>query len=658
MLGLALATGVGVGGSLLPGLERFSVDLLASASGATSTERLTATAEAFLDAPQSLVFGARNLAISRRDLGLTIDVSAAALSASIDHAALERALAGVPDLNRPPRDAQIGLEGVTVTLLPDQPGHRLDREALARLLTAQARRLDDSPVTLPLIEAPATTTTAALEPVAAWLRRAPARPLTLTGLPEPAAIPPVAIARALRIEPTGAVAPDPAAWERLLTPLAVALAVEPVEPDLLIAPGRAEMVPPREGRALDIAATTAAAWRALQAGQPTVTPVFRSLPTKQKAADLAAAAALAGRLLARPPALIAGDREWPLTANDVARLLRAEDGALVVDPVAANDVVRAVDARVAEPARRPLYRWRDERAIPEGDGEPGWRLDRPAARDALIAGLARGEATLTLPLVEQPVPAPPEGVVFHDLLAEGRTYFADSARERYTNVALGLKKIDAALVPPGGEFSFNQASGPVTLANGFKKGYGIAISNGKVTTLPSVGGGICQVATTLFHAVFRAGLPIGSRSWHLYWMPRYGRPPSGMTGLDATVDDQSALDFTFFNTTGAWLLIEATVEAGNAVVRLWGVSPGWSVTVDGPVITNVVRASQKMTERPDPSLPKGARVWVEHAEDGKTVAIRRTVRDDHGRLMERRTFVSRYAPAANVTLVGTGGETR
>ena len=62
-----------------------------------------------------------------------------------------------------------------------------------------------------------------------------------------------------------------------------------------------------------------------------------------------------------------------------------------------------------------------------------------------------------------------------------------------------------------------------------------------------------------------------------------------------------------------------------------------------------------MTERRDPSLPKGARVWVEHAEDGKTVLIQRSIYDDYGRLLARRDFISRYAPASNVTLVGTGG---
>jgi vancomycin resistance protein YoaR len=668
LLGFALATGLGAGGSLLPGLERLSLDLLAAA-GPARADRLLAAAEAYLDAPQDVTLGEQVWTIGRRALGLSLTVTPAAegrsalplgqppavLTAAIDAAALERALAALPELDRPPVDARLALEGVAVTLIPDQPGRRLDRAALAAALIERASQLDDSPVALPLVEVPAARRAADLAPAADWLRQVLARPLLLAGTPGPAAIPPAALAAALRVEPTGSVRPDPAAWERLLAPLAASLAVTPVEPDLTFVAGRAEVTPPRPGQILDIPATADAAWRALQAGQTAVMPVLRPVAPRWTAGDLAPAITTARRLLARPPVLVVDDLEWRLTPADLARLLRGDGDGLAIDPTAAGDLLRAVEARVAVAPRRPLYRWRDERAVPEDAGRPGRRLDRAAALAALRDGLARGEARLVLPMVAQPVPAPPAALAFPDLLAEGRTYFADSSRERSTNVALGLRKIDGALVPPGGLFSFNQASGPVTLAAGFKKGYGIAISNGKVTTLPSIGGGICQVATTLFHAVFHAGLPVGERNWHLYWMPRYGRPPSGMTGLDATVDDQSGLDFTFFNTTGAWLLVEATAEDGYAVVRLWGTSPGWRVTVDGPVITNVVRASHQMIERPDPSLPKGTRVWVEHAEDGKRVLIRRTVRDDLGRLLERRAFVSHYAPASNVTLVGTGG---
>ena len=59
--------------------------------------------------------------------------------------------------------------------------------------------------------------------------------------------------------------------------------------------------------------------------------------------------------------------------------------------------------------------------------------------------------------------------------------------------------------------------------------------NGGLTTVPAEAGGICQVSTTLFHAVFRSGLQVVERNWHSYWISIYGIAPTGLQGLDATI---------------------------------------------------------------------------------------------------------------------------
>src|SRR5947207_1158555 len=87
-------------------------------------------------------------------------------------------------------------------------------------------------------------------------------------------------------------------------------------------------------------------------------------------------------------------------------------------------------------------------------------------------------------------------------------------------------RADAA---PPEVFSFNEAVGPTTLATGFRVGYGITSNGDRPQTVPSVGGGICQVATTVFQAAFWAGLPFVERHYHLYWISRYGVAPSGRT---------------------------------------------------------------------------------------------------------------------------------
>jgi vancomycin resistance protein YoaR len=245
-------------------------------------------------------------------------------------------------------------------------------------------------------------------------------------------------------------------------------------------------------------------------------------------------------------------------------------------------------------------------------------------------------------------------VQIRDRLAASWTEYGSSVANRYFNVELATGRANGAMVAPGAVFSFNNAVGPVTYENGYRTGYGIVgTSNGSISTIPSVGGGICQVATTLFQSVFRSGMPIEERSWHLYWIPRYGQPPSGMKGLDATVDDAYGLDFKFMNTTNDWLAVKSWTDGTNVHFELWGTNPGWEITIDQPVISNHQPASSAMVYEETDQLPAGQTVFVEHAEDGFNAMIRRVVRKD-GNVIDERDFVSTYAPARNVTLVGTG----
>jgi len=212
------------------------------------------------------------------------------------------------------------------------------------------------------------------------------------------------------------------------------------------------------------------------------------------------------------------------------------------------------------------------------------------------------------------------------------------------------------MVPPGAIFSFNESLGPATLESGFKWGFGIASDgNGGLTTVPSEAGGICQVATTLYQAVFRAGLQIEERNSHSYFIPRYGSGDTGMPGLDATVDDPS-LDFKFRNTTGNWLAVTASIDPSRAILvfELRGVDPGWKVKIDGPVITDVKKANLDIVYQESDNLPYGE-IWVEAAQDGFTSSITRTVSDPGGKvLLGPSTFVSVYQPARNVKLVRKG----
>jgi hypothetical protein len=173
-----------------------------------------------------------------------------------------------------------------------------------------------------------------------------------------------------------------------------------------------------------------------------------------------------------------------------------------------------------------------------------------------------------------------------------------------------------------------------------------------VHTVPSVAGGICQVATTLFQPVFWAGYQLEERYWHLYWIPAY--TSRGIVGLDATVDEDSGLDLKWINPTNSPVLIQASTDAEHVTFRLYGKKPAWNVQVESPVISNRVTPDPTPDVQAEPLLPWGRIVPVETARDGFQVVITRHVVPTDGGAPRDLVLKSIYQPGHNVTLVGTG----
>jgi vancomycin resistance protein YoaR len=247
-----------------------------------------------------------------------------------------------------------------------------------------------------------------------------------------------------------------------------------------------------------------------------------------------------------------------------------------------------------------------------------------------------------------------------ELIERVTTSYAGGSAERRYNVELAAQRINGVIVPPGGIFSFNDEVGEVSYRSGYKRGWGISRDeSGGVVTIPSEGGGICQVATTVFHAVFWSGYQIVERNWHGYWIPRYGLPPKGMKGLDATIDQVydkdgrlvSETDLRFKNNTDAPLLLQARFDGKTLTVSLFGTKPDWQVKIDAPKIEKVVKADTTPVRQTDPSLAAGTELQIESAQDGFQATIVRTV-SRVGKVLEQRSFVSTYRPSRNVFVSG------
>ncbi|MCS7222531.1 MAG: VanW family protein [Anaerolineae bacterium] len=417
------------------------------------------------------------------------------------------------------------------------------------------------------------------------------------------------------------------------------------------------------GREIDVTATLAVILERLSQGHDgVVDAVLRERPPV--ISDLITARDAIQRLLAGPITLVSPDGSLAFALDPVmlAQMMRLErrseaNGRLTVVPVL--DEV-ALTARVEQWAKAIAIEPRDARLDfdPETGtfttlvpSQTGRELDVAEAVRRIQQAASSGGRTQELPIRVIP-PAVDEARVaemgIKELVAQGTSRFAGSSAERVQNIVTAVEKIRGVVIPPGGEFSFNRAIGDVTAANGFEDSL---IIWGDRTAV-GIGGGVCQVSTTVFRAAFFGGFPILERWAHGYVVRWYGDP-----GLDATIYTPE-VDFRFRNDTEHFLLIKPEVDLrrGILTVSLYGTRPDRTVEMEGPIIENR-RPAPEPVYQVDPSLPPGARKQVDWPAEGMDVTVKRVIRDGSGKVIGRDTFVSHYQPWRAVYLVGPTVET-
>lgn len=169
---------------------------------------------------------------------------------------------------------------------------------------------------------------------------------------------------------------------------------------------------------------------------------------------------------------------------------------------------------------------------------------------------------------------------FPDLLASYSTKYATSNVDRTTNLRLAASKIDGTVVMPGEIFSYNKVVGKRTIAAGYKEA--AIYQDGGVTN--GLGGGICQISTTLYNAVIGANMEIETRRNHMF-VPSYSDP-----GKDATVVWGST-DFKFKNRRDYPIKIETSVNGGVASVNIYGLltDDEYDISID----TRTIKSTDK-----------------------------------------------------------------
>ena len=239
-----------------------------------------------------------------------------------------------------------------------------------------------------------------------------------------------------------------------------------------------------------------------------------------------------------------------------------------------------------------------------------------------------------------------------ELVSAETTYFYGSDSSRINNIATAAAKFHGIFIAPGETFSMAEQLGDVSLDTGYSEAWIIFGDR----TIKGVGGGVCQVSTTLFRTVFFGGFPVVERWPHAYRVLYYEQNPNGsnnskLAGLDATVY-VPVVDFKFTNDTDHWLLMETYIYESyrQLVWKFYGTSDGRTVDWSTTGLKNTKDAPDPVYEE-NPDLKKGEIKQVDWAVEGATVTVTRDVYRD-GQKLWQDIFKTKYQPWAAVCQYG------
>ena len=336
------------------------------------------------------------------------------------------------------------------------------------------------------------------------------------------------------------------------------------------------------------------------------------LPVKEIAPELVDASAyaeLAQEILKQPFQLVLpslpGNTEqiWQISPEELAPMLTFERAALEnkveLVPQLKTDYLNAyledLSQQIKIKKENPRFIFNDESGELElrTAGIEGREIDLEKSRDSIQAALAQGQSRATLalnrslPEINDDIRGAELGIT--EFVHSESSYFFGSNAARIQNIEKAAEQFHGLLVPPNSTFSMAEAMDEISLDNGYAEA--LIIYNNQ--TIEGVGGGVCQVSTTLFRAAFFAGFPILERHPHAYRVSYYEKTASNqsdstLAGLDATVY-VPIIDLKFINDTPYWLLMETYVDrpASRITWKFYSTRDGRTVEWHSSGLTNV-----------------------------------------------------------------------
>jgi vancomycin resistance protein YoaR len=417
--------------------------------------------------------------------------------------------------------------------------------------------------------------------------------------------------------------------------------------------GKLVVVPSADGQAVDDIALEHDLLAAVAKRKPFDGPVPTVVVTAAvSTADAQATAATADQYLARPVVLRLRGHMVKLTAAQMAPLLSVNTGdtagqyPLTFDNPRAAAFLHHAFGFAERAARDATVAIRGKQAVivPSVNGVA---IDMPRLV-ADMDGAVFGRGGLRSVFVRLATVYPRytaealQDMGLSALGSEFTTYFDRNNAQRAANIARCAKLVDGTVVPAGHVFSLNETVGPRTLNRGFD--YAPVIVDGVL--MQGVGGGVCQFATTLFNAVFFAGLPVVERHPHQFAIAHYP------LGRDAAVS-WGSYDFRFRNDSGHALMVRSWADKDSLTVVIVGTTGRTVTYATSPMRQLRQPAHGQSNPRVvyDGTVSKGISRW-ESGAPGYAITVTRTVWAN-GTVLSRDSFASTYEPKDWIKRVGT-----
>ncbi|MGZ4676121.1 MAG: VanW family protein [Acidimicrobiia bacterium] len=359
-------------------------------------------------------------------------------------------------------------------------------------------------------------------------------------------------------------------------------------------------------------------------------------------AEVIAAARQARRLLARPVHIVTGPHTLTLAPATLGSTLDTQiiGSRLVlrVDPDALRTALAPQLASV-ETAPKDATFAIDGQKVSVVPAVTGVQVGLRQAADRIARGSHRVTARLATTEPARTT-AWAQKLNITELVASYTTQHP-CCQPRVTNIHHAADTINGTIVEPGQTFSLNNALGPRTTAKGYVLAPGIGAN---LEFEDSVGGGVSQLSTTLFNAVFFGCYQDVTHTVHALYISRYPM------GREATLNYPS-IDNQFRNDSHSGVLIRTFYDGTSITVALYGNKEGRSCRAEGPHILQTIPIEPEYVD--DPTLPVGTEKELSHGSIGYVVENFRII-SRPGQPDVRQRFVERYSMAKVKIARGTG----